>query len=104
MDTVGIVREWHSDEGWGVIDSASTPGGCWAHFSSVRMTGYRTLHPGQHVSFDFEPAEQDGYAYRAVTVRTGDDHPEPPADQSPSAAYGSTLRLDVDPPDEPARM
>ena len=37
----GVVREWHSDEGWGVIDSDQTPGGCWAHFSDVEMDGYR---------------------------------------------------------------
>lgn len=25
--TVGTVRTWHDEEGWGVIDSPETPGG-----------------------------------------------------------------------------
>lgn len=68
MATVGMVREWSADEGFGVIDSAETPGGCWAHFSAIVMDGYRSLETGQRVSFTFEPASQDGYSYRAITV------------------------------------
>ena len=98
MTTAGIVREWHGDEGWGVIDSDSTPGGCWAHFSGVLMSGYRSLEAGQAVSFEFEPGGQDGYAFRAVAVWTGDHRPEAAADQEPSAAYRSTLRLEFDAP------
>jgi cold shock protein len=94
----GVVREWHADEGWGVIDSASTPGGCWAHFSGVLMSGYRSLDAGRAVTFEFEPADQDGYAYRAVAVWTGADRPEATGDREPSAAYRSVLRLEFDPP------
>jgi CspA family cold shock protein len=62
------VREWRPEEGWGVLDSAETPGGCWAHFSAVDMTGYRELHPGQNVRLHWEKVEQDGYRFRAVQV------------------------------------
>ncbi|ROO52320.1 hypothetical protein EDC02_7242 [Micromonospora sp. Llam0] len=31
----GVIRSWNVDEGWGVIDSAETPGDCWAHFSAA---------------------------------------------------------------------
>ena len=31
----GVVRLWNDEDGWGVIDSVRTPGGCWAHFSVV---------------------------------------------------------------------
>ena len=41
------------DEGFGVIDSAETPGGCWAYFSVIVMDGYRRLQAGQRVSFTF---------------------------------------------------
>ncbi|MFI2189164.1 cold shock domain-containing protein [Streptomyces sioyaensis] len=98
MRTIGIVREWHSDEGWGVIDSDITPGGCWAHFGSVLMSGYRSLRTGQTVSFEFERGGQDGYDYRATAVWTGDDRPETAAAQNPSAAYRSTLSLEFDAP------
>jgi len=40
MASRGRVRIWHNEEGCGVIDSESTPGGCWAHFSAVRVPGY----------------------------------------------------------------
>jgi cold shock protein len=54
--------------GRGVIDSDQTTGGCWTHFSSIDVPGYRTLAAGQPVELDWEPADQDGYAYRAVAV------------------------------------
>jgi cold shock protein len=64
----GTVREWDEDQGFGVIDSSDTPGGCWTHFSSVAMGGYRALVPGDPVRFLFEPGRQDGYDYRALQV------------------------------------
>lgn len=63
-----MVREWHPEEGWGVLDSPLTPGGCWVHFSHIQATGYRGLTPGQTVALEFEPANQDGFRYRAVIV------------------------------------
>jgi CspA family cold shock protein len=78
MTSRGRVREWHRDEGWGVIDSEHTPGGCWAHCSSVQVAGYRALEAGQVVSFRHENADQDGFTYRAVELW--------PAGQGPVAA------------------
>jgi len=66
--TTGTVRFWLDDEGWGVIDCAETPGGCWAHFSCVEMEGFRTRMAGQQVNLDWAPAQQDGFAYQAVSV------------------------------------
>ena len=66
MTTIGTVRTWTDDDGWGVVDSPETPGGCWAHFSSVLVRGYRRLHTGQRVHLEWEPVRQDGYSYRAV--------------------------------------
>lgn len=68
MTSMGRVREWHPDEGWGVIDSAETPGGCWAHYAMVRIDGHKELSTGAEVHFTFEEAEQDGFAYRVVAV------------------------------------
>jgi CspA family cold shock protein len=61
------VREWHEEEGWGVLDS---PGGCWGHFSNIEMDGYRTLSAGQEVDLEWEAPgfKQDGYPYRAVNI------------------------------------
>jgi CspA family cold shock protein len=64
----GTVRYWDDDEGFGVLDSADTPGGCWAHFSAIAMSGFRALVSGDPVAFVFEAGRQDGYSYRAVQV------------------------------------
>lgn len=82
MISHGTVRYWDDDEGFGVLDSADTPGGCWAHFSVVVMDGFRTLAPGDPVAFIFEQGRQDGYSYRALQVwppgvDTGTPLPEP---------------------------
>jgi CspA family cold shock protein len=68
-----VVRVWLKEEGWGVIDCAETPGGCWAHFSVLDMDGHRSLEPGSDVVLLWERAAQDGYAYRAVMVRSAVD-------------------------------
>lgn len=92
MTRTGTVRSFSADEGWGVIDGPDVPGGCWFHFSAVRAPGYRSLRSGQRVAFTFEPADQDGYAYRATAVGSGPD-PQP---SDPSPAYHSTLTISFD--------
>jgi CspA family cold shock protein len=99
-----VVRTWLPDEGWGVIDSPDTPGGCWAHFSSVLVPGYRALTAGQSVTFDYESAEQDGYHFRAIEVWPADQKPvRSRYEISASDAYRSTLTVESDQPEEPGR-
>jgi CspA family cold shock protein len=70
MPVVGTVRTWIPEEGWGVIDSVETPGGCWVHFMNIETDGsYPSLQGGQQVILDWEAPGQDGYAFRAVKVR-----------------------------------
>lgn len=75
----GTVRVWSEDEGWGVIDSEQTPGGCWAHFSTivtpvletrpgVTVSAYKSLRAGDAVRFECEAPGQDGYDFRATAV------------------------------------
>ena len=69
--TQGIVRIWHQEEGWGIIDSPETPDGCWAHYSHLKMQGFRALEAAQTVSFSYEKLEeftQDGFVFRALEV------------------------------------
>jgi CspA family cold shock protein len=63
-----VVREWHHEDGWGVLDCRETPGGCWAHFSHVEMDGYKSLTAGQRVELEWEAFRQEGFEYRAVLV------------------------------------
>jgi cold shock protein len=65
-----VVREWDDEEGWGVLDSVETPGGCFGHFSGIQGSGFRTLSPGQVVDLVWEAPgfAQDGYDFRAVSI------------------------------------
>ncbi|MFF0341005.1 cold shock domain-containing protein [Kribbella sp. NPDC004875] len=65
----GFVRFWHEEEGWGVIDCPSTPGGCWTHYSVIEADGYRSLTEGATVRVRWENPGQDGYDYRADWVK-----------------------------------
>ena len=67
---VGVVKWFDPDEGWGVLEAPEVPGGCFVHFSSIEMPGYRQLHAGQRVRFSFERPGflQDGHSYRALAV------------------------------------
>ena len=67
---IATVRWWRDEDGWGVLDSPETPGGCFAHYSNIEMSGYRKLEPGAKVQLDWEAPgfKQDGYDYRAVRV------------------------------------
>ena len=98
MTSVGAVRVWHAEEGWGVLDSAATPGGCWTHFSAVLVPGYRTLDAGAAVEFTFEAADQDGYAFRAVEVWPAHQMPVRSGDEGSEAspAHHSTLTVTFD--------
>jgi len=103
MTVAATVLVWHEAEGWGVIDSRETPGGCWAHFSHIVTQGAHSLRPGQPVHLDWVAGEQDGYHFRATSVYPAD---ETPADVRPTGThqtpgYHSTLELTFDDPDVP---
>ena len=96
MASIGTVRTWSDEEGWGVIDSDETPGGCWAHYSHLLVTGYRTLRGGQLVEFRVEVAAQDGYAYRATGMWPAGETPVRTEPSDPSSAYRSSLTISFD--------
>jgi CspA family cold shock protein len=97
--TVGTVRSWDDEQGCGVVDSDQTPGGCWVHFSQVAMVGYRRLLPGQQVLLDWESADQDGFAFRALAARPLGAEPAPgEPEQRNQGAYRSILTLTFDDP------
>lgn len=97
MSSVGTVRFWRENDGWGVIDSPDTPGGCWVHFThlwsglrpelgehtSLEVSGgARNLHESETVDFDWESPGQDGYSFRAVDVRPRREPPHVTVNQS----------------------
>ena len=75
-----VVREWHEDLGWGVLDSPETPGGCWTHCAVIEtrrvasshegeVNEYKSLSEGDVVDLGWETPGQDGFRYRATGVR-----------------------------------
>lgn len=96
MVTMGTVRDWHGDEGWGILDSDETPGGCWVHFSHLTMPGYRTLQAGQVLEFEWETAAQDGYSFRATRAWLAGTAPGPAPRTATGPAYTSGLSIIFD--------
>ncbi|WP_081636952.1 cold-shock protein [Rhodococcus aetherivorans] len=67
--SVGVVTSWDDYEGWGVIESADTPGGCWVHFGSLDHARFRKLEVGATVEFSWRSTtNQDGYYYVATAA------------------------------------
>ncbi|WIM92998.1 cold shock domain-containing protein [Actinoplanes oblitus] len=99
MTVIGTIREWNDDEGWGVIDSPRTPGGCWALFSQAAVSGYVSFTAGQSVRLEWESPGQDGWPYRAVRFWPEGQEPVDrfaDATGGPGGAYHSTLSLSFD--------
>ena len=96
MSTPGVVREWHADEGWGVLDLTGVPGGCWAHFSAAAVRGHVTFAAGDEVVADFETPGQDGYEHRATRFWPAGASPVERQSEPPGDAYSSTLTLNFD--------
>jgi cold shock CspA family protein len=65
----GRVKFFRSDKGWGGIESDETPDDVWIHFSMIAHGGAPGLAAGDEVEFTYEPALQDSWRYRAITVR-----------------------------------
>ena len=85
---------WHSDDGWGVLDSVETPGGCWVHFSALRIADYRSAVPGQRVAFTYERAGQDGFDYRALDVTIASVPRCESENEPPGLGYRSYLQIE----------
>jgi CspA family cold shock protein len=81
---VGRVCQWDEENGWGVVESASFRDPVWVHYSvvdpdshGVLPGGFLNLFTDDEVEFTVERAEQDGYHWRALWVKStkrGGDH------------------------------
>lgn len=86
------VESYDSEQGFGVLVSPYTPGGCFVSFSAIQDNTHLVV--GTEVFFEFVAAEQDGYRYRATTVWT--DEPQAhgiAVTRRPTSAYRSTFRI-----------
>lgn len=94
--TAGVVRSWSDDEGWGVIDSSQCPGGCWAHFSALAADSFWEPRAGEHVQFDGEEGDQDGFGFRATRVWPSDRGPVELALDEPGRGSSSHLTTEFE--------
>lgn len=67
----GVVKFFKPEKGWGAISCDDLPDGqdVWVHYSHIEGTGYRSLHGGDIVDFDYEAASQDSFNFIATRVR-----------------------------------
>lgn len=96
MSDSGVVRTWSVDEGWGVIDAPSTPGGCWALFSMLATESFWEPHAGQLVDFEWEEADQDGFSFRATRVWPSGSEPFDRPDEPSGAGFSSSITISFD--------
>lgn len=68
--SVGGVKFWKAEKGWGAISSDDLPPGrdAFAHFSAVVGEGYRSLEAGQRVEFTWHRAQQDSVEFVADRI------------------------------------
>ena len=75
----GVVKFFKPEKGWGAISCAELPDGqdVWVHFSDIEAAGFRAFEAGDVVDFDYEPARQDSFNFRATRARRLESGPAP---------------------------
>ncbi len=58
----GEVKWFNNAKGWGFIVPEQGGTDIFVHFSSIQGTGYKTLSPGQIVSFELEDGDRGLHA------------------------------------------
>jgi CspA family cold shock protein len=65
----GTVKWFNTTKGYGFIKSTEEDEEVFAHFSEIKMDGFRTLKEGQHVEFEVQtgPRGRQASNIRPVT-------------------------------------
>jgi CspA family cold shock protein len=69
MPTVGTVKFFNSEKGYGFIKPDSGGQDVFVHVSAVMSSGLGTLNEGQRVSFEIEP-DKRGKGPKAVNLQS----------------------------------
>ncbi|MCA0402279.1 MAG: cold-shock protein [Proteobacteria bacterium] len=64
----GEVKWFNNAKGWGFIMPESGGEDIFVHFSAIAGTGYKTLVPGQQVSFDLEKGDRGLHASNVIAL------------------------------------
>ena len=65
----GEVKWFNNAKGWGFIVPEQGDGDIFVHFSAIVGDGYKTLIPGQQVSFDLEKGDRGLHASNVVALQ-----------------------------------
>jgi CspA family cold shock protein len=65
----GEVKWFNNAKGWGFIVPAQGGDDIFVHFSAVQGTGYKTLLPGQSVSYELKDGERGKHAVDVVVLQ-----------------------------------
>ena len=74
----GTVKFYKSDKGWGAISSPELPPGmdAFISFGDIKgQPGFREFAAGDHVEFEYRPAQQDSFRFAATWARRVGDTP-----------------------------
>ena len=64
----GEVKWFNNAKGWGFILPEGGGEDIFVHFSAIQGTGYKTLLPGQQVTFDLVKGEKGMHANNVVAI------------------------------------
>ena len=78
----GTVKWFNNTKGYGFITPDEGSEDVFAHFSCISMEGFKTLKPGQTVTYDLEKGDKGFHAVNIVVVKTSEAAAPAPADQA----------------------
>lgn len=67
-EATGIVKWFNNIKGYGFICSEQSDVEIFAHYSQIQVDGYKTLKPGQIVSFNLSPSDRGFHAHNIKPV------------------------------------
>lgn len=65
----GTVKWFNNTKGYGFITPDEGGEDVFAHFSCISMEGFKTLKPGQTVTYDLEKGDKGYHAVNIVVVK-----------------------------------
>ena len=72
---IGEVKWFNNAKGWGFILAEKGGEDIFVHFSSIHGTGYKTLSPGQQVTFDVVKGDRGLHATNVIAMDEQADNP-----------------------------
>ena len=81
--TTGKVKWFNNAKGYGFVLAECADEDLFVHYSSIQMTGYRTLRAGQEVNFDIEQGSKGLHAVNVRPTDAPDEMPSPDQMQAP---------------------